>query len=58
MGGGVVGSMEVESRLADMFGSVLSHECPATACTPLGRGTDNEGGTTANGGGLGLQSRK
>ena len=58
MGGGVVGSMEVESRLADTFSSVLSPEWPATACTPVRWGTDKEGGTTDNGGGLSLQSRE
>ena len=58
MGGGVVGSMEVESRLADTFSCVLSPEWPATACTPVGWVIDKEGGTKANGGGLGLQSRE
>ncbi len=58
MGGGVFGSKEVESRLADTLSSVLSPDRQATACTPAGRGTDEESGTTANGGGLGLQSRE
>lgn len=56
MGGGVFGSKEV--KLANTLSSVLSPDTPVTACTPVGQGTDEESGTTANGGGLGLQSRE
>jgi len=58
MGGGVFGSTEVESRLADTLSNSFSPDTPVTACTLVGRGTDEETGTTANGGGLGLRSYK
>jgi hypothetical protein len=58
MGGGVFGNREVESRLADTLSNAPSPDIPATACTPVGWGTDKETGTTANGGSPGLRSRK
>lgn len=58
MGGGVFGSTEVENRLADTLSNELSPTSPAMACTLVGWGTDEEIGTTANGGGLGLRSHE
>ena len=56
MGGGVFGSKEV--MLANALSSVLLPDRLVTACTSVGQGTDEESGNTANGGGLGLQSRE
>jgi hypothetical protein len=58
MGGGVFGSTEVESRLEVTLSNVLSPDGPAMACTPVGWGSDEERGTTANGEGLHLRSRE
>jgi len=56
MGGGVFGNTDVESRLEDTVNNVPSPDGPATACTPVGRRSDEERGTKTNGGSLGLRS--
>lgn len=58
MGGGVFGRAEVESRLVDTVSKGFSPEGPATACTLVVGGSDEGRGARANGGGLGLRSRK